>query len=1136
MVIELDRLALLGVGRVREHPRGTPKNAPSNNPQAALSNLIDRDCSGKMAEKVVVGMSEAQASRCSPLRFTKLLNRVTATVGASKGTLYIYEDERFERVYVIDEIISAVHPAKRVNYADTLKTIGEYPQFYDQPKVVALVNHGYFLMGQQLGERWEESAETEITKLADFNNRPAKVLEEPPPLQWDAKRKGWRKLPKAPACQGRWYLHTLTVLSDSRVLVAGGLCDVGQIANEAKPLQDHNLTAIWNPKTRGWESSPKIARSRIFHSANLLPNGGVLLVGGRGDPHLSLPQETALKTVEIIKAGSVVDTSPLDTARAKHTATLLNDGSVLVVGGVGTNGRALASTEKWNQNTGLWQTVAPLKTGRYAHSATLLADGRVLVVGGIDPDNELLNTTEIYDPAIDKWLPAPSLPVYIQSHAAALLSDGKVFIVGGQARLSSFDTPWGYTWLPSQQTWQPVASIRTNDPRALLHRPSVIPTTIGGATIFGSMSVYQWGYNQAKASESEPIWNSRPIGVALADGQLLAIGTEDVSNRIWTSKLWDPKTNTWSHAGDVTSPQGGYRSAIQTPSGQVLLVAEGRNGQLQCQLWNPKLLSWEACATPNNQFLAAAAPGMQWLADRRVGVVANGSEALIFDETQNQWTVHKLEHSTKDLAFGQSISAGGTPLFSFVDPSTEKRIDLSDAGARNWQQQFPMRRNEIVSDGKVIRDVPARGGAPALLWDSYKNRWAYILERTKMSTRAAFMLNDGCALSWMPFKLFDPSNGAITELPDIANSLKSGQSDVVLLKDSTVAILGVSKGGSSTETTLITQQVSCKGWAKLDSDALNMPSTVLNEAQIQPEESAIASVKVAASEPALIPPKSRAFDSFWQTLKQSRAPLITSALLILSIFAVRTLLIRRKAAAEIANGKMAAKLARAKARNAESHRNSSHTINARAVDTNSNSRLQATNKSTDLTSTKSSKANEKKRDLFWYFSRALRIIALLFIVLFALNVLSVYLIRDQADTEDECRLTPSKCLSKENQLMTRNPNVPGSSNNAQPRIPCSFVGIWGMRFKGRQLRFDLNVDGSYEMTTPIAGEVKDDKGFWVVQGNYMIWRSSISTVRDADINLIFSSSNDAFSLIETNGIKSEFQRTGTLPNAGCSAK
>lgn len=72
----------------------------------------------------------------------------------------------------------------------------------------------------------------------------------------------------------------------------------------------------------------------------------------------------------------------LATPRTDHTATLLDDGDVLVVGGQQGGGIALATVERYAAAVGKWRRAAPLPKARAEHSATLLLDGRVLVVGG----------------------------------------------------------------------------------------------------------------------------------------------------------------------------------------------------------------------------------------------------------------------------------------------------------------------------------------------------------------------------------------------------------------------------------------------------------------------------------------------------------------------------------------------------------------------------------------------------------------------------------------------------------------------------------------------------------------------------------------------------------------------------------
>jgi N-acetylneuraminic acid mutarotase len=121
----------------------------------------------------------------------------------------------------------------------------------------------------------------------------------------------------------------------------------------------------------------------------------------------------------------------LNTARFGHTATLLQNGMVLVAGGDDSNFLPSASAELFDPANRTWTATNSLNTARFAHTATLLQNGMVLVAGG-DDINGLSPSAELYDPASGTWTATGSLNTARFSHTATLLQNGMVLVAGGE--------------------------------------------------------------------------------------------------------------------------------------------------------------------------------------------------------------------------------------------------------------------------------------------------------------------------------------------------------------------------------------------------------------------------------------------------------------------------------------------------------------------------------------------------------------------------------------------------------------------------------------------------------------------------------------------------------------------------------
>ncbi|MBL8190554.1 MAG: putative Ig domain-containing protein, partial [Acidobacteria bacterium] len=200
-------------------------------------------------------------------------------------------------------------------------------------------------------------------------------------------------------------------------------------------------TELYNPTTKTWSAGPAMNVGRAFHTATVLPNGQVLVVGGfQRDPL------QAFDSVERYTPGGgwALQTTKLATARYAHTATLLPSGEVLVVGGTNST-TALNSIELYNPSTSQWTTKAPMTTARQLHTATLLPSGKVLVAGGLGANGQPTNSAELYDPANNTWSDAGPLVNARGRHVAALLSCGKVIIAGGNGTAGDLNTSETYT-------------------------------------------------------------------------------------------------------------------------------------------------------------------------------------------------------------------------------------------------------------------------------------------------------------------------------------------------------------------------------------------------------------------------------------------------------------------------------------------------------------------------------------------------------------------------------------------------------------------------------------------------------------------------------------------------------------------
>lgn len=396
--------------------------------------------------------------------------------------------------------------------------------------------------------------------------------------------------------------HTATILNSGGVLVVGGV--------DGFTWNPISSAEVYNPATGVFSATGSLNAARIFNTATLLPNGTVMIAGGTDnnwnniaagelyDPAsgafayigaLNDPRNshtaTLLNSGMVLIAGGVdsngdyitsfaaggelydpatrifTATGNLNASRDGHTATLLNSGQVLIVGGLDINGNVLASAELYDPTSGTFTTTGNLNFARAVHTAALLNNGMVLIAGGYDNNGNAVASAELYDPVTASFIVTSNMniPRYDGPWPAALLNDGSVLIAGGQ------DTN-GNT-LVSGELFDPVSGAFTVAGNMSTTRQSLTTTLLNNGQVLaaGGMDFYGNVLASAELYQPSSVFPAGLVSIVLTPGNqsvsaggslpLAALGTfNDGRTQILGSLTWSSSDTTIAMvSNDVTN-------------------------------------------------------------------------------------------------------------------------------------------------------------------------------------------------------------------------------------------------------------------------------------------------------------------------------------------------------------------------------------------------------------------------------------------------------------------------------------------------------------------------------------------------------------------------------------------------------
>lgn len=360
-----------------------------------------------------------------------------------------------------------------------------------------------------------------------------------------------------------------------------GTSTVSLDVTDSRGFQSTTATGTINVNVAGSTYTGSLNQARRYHGATLLNDSSVLITGGDAGGGGLAPITAELYDPN---TGTFRFThTEMNFSHSQHTATRLNNGQVLIAGGVNPDGSASANSEIFDQPTETFQAVGPLNFPRASHSSVLLPNGHVFVIGGYYPTAGSSPFAELYDPVNKLWtiVTAPYPGAAQTSQRLALLSNGDVLVTGGYNSITSQWSQEVWRYIPTSNSWKamvPMVSAPAEHKDVVLPNGKVLIITSATNSVVsytpGATEVYDAdsGVNGSTLSAGTVDVGAGFAAASLNDGEVLVTGgifsafvgytCFCAAQAVSTADLFDPTTSTWTAVAPMKNARSGHTATL----------------------------------------------------------------------------------------------------------------------------------------------------------------------------------------------------------------------------------------------------------------------------------------------------------------------------------------------------------------------------------------------------------------------------------------------------------------------------------------------------------------------------------------------------------------------------------------------